>query len=109
MLSKELEVTLRKALSTANDYHHEYATYEHLLLALLDNADVKKILKSHKINRETLVNKLSQYLEKDLTELVTKSLEEAKPTAGFQRIVQRAAVHGQANDQLQITGASTLR
>jgi len=108
MLSKELEVTLRKALTTANDYHHEYATYEHLLLALLDNVDVKKVLKSHKINRETLIKKLSQYLEKDLTELVAESSEEAKPTVGFQRIVQRAAVHGQVNDQAQITGAHVL-
>ena len=108
MLSKELEVTLRKALVTANDYHHEYATYEHLLLALLDNVDVEKILKTFKVNRETLVEKLSNYLEKDLTELVTESTEEAKPTAGFQRIIQRAAVHGQANDQLQITGAHVL-
>ena len=44
MLSNTLELTLRKALHLASSYKHEYATYEHLLLALMEDEDVKLVL-----------------------------------------------------------------
>ena len=35
--SRNLEQALHKALALANERHHEYATLEHLLLALIDD------------------------------------------------------------------------
>jgi ATP-dependent Clp protease ATP-binding subunit ClpA len=108
MLSNALELTLRKALSIASGYSHEYATYEHLLLALIEDKDVKTILTTRGINVKTIEKKLTHYLKTELVELVNEDTKEAKPTAGFQRIVQRAALHSQANGQKTINGANLL-
>lgn len=96
MLSNTLEISLRRALSIATDHHHEYATYEHLLLALLDDADAKKVLNYHNIKIDKLAEDLSNYVDLQLQDLVSEFSGEAKPTAGFQRIIQRAALHAQS-------------
>lgn len=108
MLSKNLESTIKQALALANKHKHEYATYEHLLLALIDNDKVKKILKHYKVNSKNLTTELNQYLENDLQELVTSDSSGAKPTAGFQRVIERAAIHSKANDELILDGGHLL-
>ncbi|WP_316354003.1 AAA family ATPase [Candidatus Trichorickettsia mobilis] len=109
MISKNIEIILNKALAIANEYHHEYATYEHLLLALLDDNDTQKVFKYYKMDADIVANKLRRYLQQDLAELVNRdNLEEVKPTAGFQRIIQRAAIHGQANGLARVSGAYML-
>lgn len=108
MLSNTLELTLRKALDLAASYKHEYATYEHLLLALMDDEDVKLVLIEKRINPKTISKKLITYLKNGLAELVNQNLKESKPTAGFQRIVQRAVLHSQTNGQKSITGVNVL-
>lgn len=108
MLSNTLEVTLRKALSIATDHEHEYATYEHLLLALLDDKDAIYVLEKNKIDTHSLEKRLTLYLTYDLQELVNPNVKEAKPTAGFQRIIQRAALHSQLNGRRMINGADVL-
>ena len=108
MLTNSLELTLRKALTIASSYRHEYATYEHLLLALLDDPDAKKIFLSKNISTKPIIDKLNHYLKIDLAELVNENVKESKPTTGFQRIVQRAAIHSQISNQKSINGANLL-
>lgn len=108
MLSNNLEQTLRRALSIATEQKHEYATYEHLLLALIHDKDSKKVFNVNNVDIETLQNKLNHYLEFDLADLVDNDITEAKPTAGFQRIIQRAALHNQASGKMVITGVHVL-
>ncbi len=108
MLSNNLEHTLSKALSIATEKHHEYATYEHLLLALIDDSDVKQALIENNVAIELLIIRLQKYIEHNLVDLVDQNVKEAKPTAGFQRIIQRAALHGRANGQKNITGVHVL-
>ncbi len=96
MLSNTLEISLRRALSIATDHHHEYATYEHLLLALLDDSDSQKILHYHNIKIDKLAENLGRYIDLQLQDLTSEFSGEAKPTAGFQRIIQRAALHAQS-------------
>ncbi|NRB10965.1 MAG: AAA family ATPase [Rickettsiaceae bacterium] len=108
MLSNTLEITLRKALSIASHYNHEYATYEHLLLALVESKEVRKVLDKNKVDVNELVSKLKSYLKHDLSELINLKNKEVKPTTGFQRIVQRASLHGQANGKQVITGVYVL-
>ncbi len=99
MLSKNLTATLQRALNIAKRYNHQYATYEHLLLALLEDTDAKKIFKNKKIDIETLSHKLVNYLENNLKELATNKDGQPKPTVGFQRIIQRAAIYSEANNE----------
>ncbi len=108
MLSNNLELTLRKALSIASDCKHEYATYEHLLLALTDDKDAKEFFLKKGIILEDLKKRLKSYLVNDLAELVDEKTKEAKPTAGFQRIIQRAALHSQASGYKAINGSHVL-
>ncbi|MDG1436249.1 MAG: AAA family ATPase [Rickettsiaceae bacterium] len=108
MLSDNLEYTLRKALLIATKNKHEYATYEHLLLALIEDDDASKALIDNGVAIELLTIRLQQYLNKDLADLVNKEIKAAKPTAGFQRVIQRTTLHNQGNIDSVITGAHVL-
>lgn len=112
MLSINLEETLRKALSIATGLKHDYATYEHLLLALLEDKDAVNILLTNNIDINGMTSQLSDYINNELLELASDDPGEAKPTAGFQRIIQRAALHSQAiinsEEKRQINGAHLL-
>lgn len=108
MLSNNLERTLRKALSIARDQKHEYATYEHLLLALIEDIDAKQVFDEINIDVKKLTSKLKDYLERDLINFTNPDTKEPKPTTGFQRIIQRAALHSKASGHTVITGINVL-
>ncbi len=108
MLSKNLEMTLHRSLSIAREFKHEYATFEHLLLALLEDQEAKSVLIGCKIDVEKLNKKLKSFLKNELNALVVENVMEVKPTAGLQRVVHRAAIHGHATGQDSITGANVL-
>lgn len=108
MLSKNLELTLHRALSIARDYFHEYATVEHLLLALTEDPDARPIMKDCGINIDLLNNKLKLFLQQSLSNLVTEHAKESKPTASFQRVIQRAAINVHASGKNEVTGANVL-
>jgi len=108
MLSRNLEQTLHRALGLANERRHEYATLEHLLLALADDTDAATVLRACGVDAEKLKRDLSEFLDKDLAGLVSDRAGDAKPTAGFQRVVQRAAIHVQSSGRDEVTGANVL-
>ena len=108
MLSRNLEQTLHRALGLANDRRHEYATLEHLLLALADDVDAATVLRACGVDAEKLKRDLAEFLDKDLAGLVSDRAGDAKPTAGFQRVVQRAAIHVQSSGRDEVTGANVL-
>ncbi len=108
MLSASLEQSLHRALAHANDLGHEYATLEHLLLALTEDQDGLSVLRACGVDIERLRRDLTGYIESELTGLVTEQKEEVKPTAGFQRVLQRAAIHVQSSGREEVTGANVV-
>ena len=108
MLSRNLEQTLHRALSFASDRRHEYATLEHLLLGLADDSDAATVLRACGVDLDKLRTDLTEFLEKDLSGLVTDRTTDPKPTAGFQRVVQRAAIHVQSSGRDEVSGANVL-
>lgn len=108
MLSQNLEATLHRALAVAKDYHHEYATLEHLLYALSDDEDASVVLRGCGIDLNNLKGSISDFLDNDLQSLVVNNLDEAKPTAGFQRVIHRAAIHVQSAGKNEVTGSNVL-
>jgi ATP-dependent Clp protease ATP-binding subunit ClpA len=108
MLSRNLEQTLHRALSLASDRRHEYATLEHLLLGLAEDTDAATVLRACGVDLDKLRNDLSEFLDKDLAGLATDRPGDPKPTAGFQRVVQRAAIHVQSSGRDEVTGANVL-
>jgi ATP-dependent Clp protease ATP-binding subunit ClpA len=108
MLSRNLEQTLHRALSLASDRKHEYATLEHLLLALVDDTDAATVLRACGVDIDRLKKDVAEFLDKDLAGLVSDRGGDPKPTAGFQRVVQRAAIHVQSSGRDEVTGANVL-
>ena len=108
MLSSNLEQSLHRALALANERHHEYATLEHLLLALTEDQDAVAVLRACGVDIDGLRRDLSNYIDEELASLITNRAEEAKPTAGFQRVLQRAAIHVQSSGREEVTGANVL-
>ena len=108
MLSRNLEKSLHRALDYANQRRHEYATLEHLLLALTEDQDALSVLRACGVDLEKLRRELVNYLDAELANLIGTRSEEAKPTAGFQRVVQRAVIHVQSSGRAEVTGANVL-
>src|SRR5476649_649498 len=107
-LSRSLETALHHAIKLASDRHHEYATLEHLLLALTDEADTQQVMKACNVDIEALKKSLQKYVDEELIALVIEEGEDAKPTTGFQRVVQRAVLHVQNSGRDEVTGANVL-
>jgi len=106
--SRNLEQSLHRALALANERHHEYATLEHLLLALLDDQDAAAVMRACNVDLDKLRRSLTAYLESELENLVSDGNEDSKPTAGFQRVIQRAVIHVQSSGREEVTGANVL-
>src|SRR3979411_3446492 len=106
--SRNLEQSLHPALALANERHHEYATLEHLLLALLDDQDAAAVMRACNVDLDKLRRSLTAYLESELENLVSDGNEDSKPTAGFQRVIQRAVIHVQSSGREEVTGANVL-
>ena len=108
MLSKNLEISLHRALALAKKQRHEYATLEHLLFALTDDSDAVAVMRGCGINLNDIKKHLTDFLENELNSLVVDDVDEARPTAGFQRVIHRAAIHVQSAGKNEVTGANVL-
>src|SRR6201998_1000738 len=106
--SRTLEQSLHRALALANERHHEYATLEHLLLALVDDQDAAAVMRACNVDLDKLRRNLVAYVESALENLVTDGSGDSKPTAGFQRVIQRAVIHVQSSGREEVTGANVL-
>ncbi|MDG2474337.1 MAG: ATP-dependent Clp protease ATP-binding subunit ClpA [Paracoccaceae bacterium] len=107
--SNSLEASIHKALTLANNRKHELATLEHLLLALLTEVDASRVLTACDVNIEKLESSIIKYLDSELGNLITEvEGGEAVPTTGFQRVIQRAAIHVQSSGRSEVTGANVL-
>jgi ATP-dependent Clp protease ATP-binding subunit ClpA len=108
MLSPALEKTLHRALDAANERSHEFATLEHLLLALLDDKDAREVMEACGVDLDTLRAEVRTYLDRELANLVMPSPQDPKPTSAFQRVIQRAVIHVQSSGRSEVTGANVL-
>jgi ATP-dependent Clp protease ATP-binding subunit ClpA len=108
MLSKNLEATLHNALAIAKNARHEYATLEHLLLALTEDKDAMEVMKGVGVEIPELKRAVIDFMSHELGSLIIDHVDEARPTAGFQRVIHRAAIHVQSAGKTEVTGANVL-
>ena len=108
MLSRNLEHTLHRALALATERSHEFATLEHLLLSLTDDQDARSVMKACGVDNEQLAEDVTNFLDVELDDLRLPHDSEPKPTAGFQRVIQRAVIHVQSSGREEVTGANVL-
>jgi ATP-dependent Clp protease ATP-binding subunit ClpA len=103
-----LESTLHKALEAASSRRHEYATLEHLLLALIDDEHASQVMASCGVDTAELKSTVAHYLDTELGALKVDAQTDPSPTSGFQRVVQRAILHVQSSGRDEVTGANVL-
>jgi ATP-dependent Clp protease ATP-binding subunit ClpA len=106
--SRGLEKALHRAMNLARDRHHEFATLEHLLLSLLDDTDAVAVLGACNVEVDILRHDLDEFLDEELDGLVVETDEDSRPTAAFQRVIQRAVIHVQSSGREEVTGANVL-
>ena len=107
--SSSLENAIHAALAHANQRKHELATLEHLLLALIDEADAAQVMRACEVDLQDLRKTVTQFLDNELDSLVSEvEGSEAAPTTAFQRVIQRAAIHVQSSGRNDVTGANVL-
>jgi ATP-dependent Clp protease ATP-binding subunit ClpA len=106
--SRQLEESLHRAVAYANQRKHEYATLEHLLLSLVDDEDAAAVMRACDVDLGSLRTTLTNYVDNELRSLVVDDGEDAKPTAGFQRVIQRAVIHVQSSGREEVSGANVL-
>ncbi|MEL7041239.1 MAG: ATP-dependent Clp protease ATP-binding subunit ClpA [Pseudomonadota bacterium] len=108
-LTPSLESALDRALTAAGERQHEYATLEHLLLALTEDDDAVEVMTACKVDIPSLKQALEQYIDEDLSSLITDSPSgRVQPTAAFQRVVQRAVLHVESSGRDEVSGANIL-
>lgn len=103
-----LETTLHKALEAASSRRHEYATLEHLLLALIADEHASQVMEACHVNLGDLKTTVAHYLDTELDALKVDTATDPSPTSGFQRVVQRAILHVQSSGRDEVTGANVL-
>ncbi len=106
--AQNLERTLHNALGNASERKHEYATLEHLLLALIDDEDAAAVMGACGVDLAELGEVVKQYLDQEYQSLKTEDGADPQPTAGFQRVIQRAILHVQSSGKDTVTGANVL-
>jgi ATP-dependent Clp protease ATP-binding subunit ClpA len=106
--AQSLEKTLHSALAYASERSHEYATLEHLLLALIEDADAAQVMQACGVDLSDLGDVVRQYLDQEYQSLKTEDKGDPSPTAGFQRVIQRAILHVQSSGKDTVTGANVL-
>jgi ATP-dependent Clp protease ATP-binding subunit ClpA len=106
--AQSLEKTLHTALQHATDRTHEYATLEHLLLALVDDPEAADVMTACGVDLRELSTVVRQYLDQEYQSLKTEDESDPQPTAGFQRVIQRAILHVQSSGKDTVTGANVL-
>jgi hypothetical protein len=109
--STELEVTLQRALGYADARKHQYTTLEHLLLALIADANASKVMRACGVDLGALQKSLTDYIDNELRAIVVEtgaSPGESRPTAAFQRVMQRAVSHAEQIGQQELTGDNMM-
>lgn len=108
MLSKELEETLNGAFRRAREQRYEFMTVEHLMLALIDNAQAAEVIRACGGQIDEIREELRSYIEKNTPLLDDADSRDTQPTLGFQRVLQRAVFHVQSSGKKDVGGENVL-
>ena len=106
--SPTFEATRRRAIASATQRNHRYATLEHLLLALIDDTDASAVLRACNVDLTALKADLLSFLGSERENLRVEPGAEARPSTAFQRVAQRAQLQAQELSRAAVTGSNVL-
>ena len=108
MLSDELQKALDAAFLSARGDGHDLLTVEHLLLALLSDANVNEVLGASGADLEALEQGLRDYIRQNVQKVADGEERDVQPTLSFQRVLQRAIYHVQSAGKKQVSTLNVL-
>ncbi len=108
MIAPDLEVSLHMAFVESRQKRYEFITVEHLLLAMLDNANAAEALNACLVDIEDLRSALLDHITRHTPVINGNEEVDTQPTLGFQRVIQRAILHVQSSGKKEVTGANVL-
>lgn len=92
-VNPDVEIACSLAAQEARNRQHDLLTVEHLLFALLHDGTAKRILGHLGTDIEQLKQRVSDVLEREIPKAPDTKKLNPNPTRGFQRVLQRAALH----------------
>ena len=107
-VSPEVEIACTLALHEAARRNHELMTVEHLLYALLHGDATAKVVRKSGGDVEALKKALQKILDDDLPRLPEDAALTPTPSRGFQRVLQRAAIHVESSGKEELKGQNLL-
>ena len=108
MLSDDLQKAPDAAFLAARGENHDLLTVEHLLLALLDDANVTEVLNGSGADLDALEQALRNYIKNNVQIAPESEDHEVQPTLSFQRVLQRAIYHVQSAGKRQVSTLNVL-
>ncbi len=100
--------TIQRAFRAATDRRHDTVGLEHLLLAITDEPQARRILVSCGIDLDTLRRQLTDVLVKAFTPVPAPAAVEPEPTLGFDRVIQQSMVHAAVSSARHVDSGGLL-
>ena len=107
-VSAEVEIACSLAQSEASRRRHDLITVEHLLYALLHDDATARVVRGSGGNVDRLKKEIDRVLESDLKKVPGSEPVTPSPSRGFQRVLQRAAIHVQSSGKEELKGFNVL-
>ncbi len=101
-VNPDVEIACSLAAQEARRRHHDLLTVEHLLFALLHDGTALQILGHVGANIERLKQRVHDVLEQELPKLPEPTNGPPSPSRGFQRVLQRAALHVESSGKEEL-------
>ena len=100
--------SIRRAFRLAADRRHDLVSLEHMLCALLEDAQARDILTRCRVNLPELRSDLEEVLSKAFTPTPGRKAVKPESTLGFDRVVERAVVHAASSSAQQVESGALL-
>src|SRR5688500_9424582 len=100
--------TIQRAVRLATDLRHDTVGLEHLLIAIADEPQARRILVACGADVHEMKRQLEDVLAKAFTPVPATAAVEPEPSLGFDRVIQQAMVHAAMSSATHVDSGSLL-
>ena len=100
--------TIQRAIRLATDLRHDTVGLEHLLIAIADEPQARRVLAACGADVQALRRQLQEVLAGAFTPVPSATSVEPEPTLGFERVIQQARLHVAVSSAKQVDSGSLL-
>ena len=107
-VSAEVEIACSLAASEAQRRGHDLMTVEHLLYALMHDAETAKVVNKSGGSAEKIKKALENVFDEEMSTVPEDAEFTPTPSRGFHRVLQRAAIHVESSGKDELKGYNVL-